>query len=346
MKNNFRNIVLGGILLGLTACSNDDKLSKDSVLIDKEVDNSREGIYLRETFGDYGISVMYKWDRNQYGESQDVLRSLYPAKRENVIPAMELVDQVWLKSYEEAFKEEFLLRIKGPYEFLLAGGPALNDNNTRTLGLATAGKRITFFELNDVVRNKAAAQQFIHTIQHEYIHIINQDSPFDEKEYGKETVGDYSTGWYNVSPATALELGFITPYASNNIFEDFAEMASYMLSNTPEQLHALLETLKFQNADGTFSYKPGRQKILNKVEFVRNYFKENFNKDFDELCRVANANAAAANLLNGGSPNGIVAHGVDAVSRSPYGKKDRGGVQYCQHDLYWDAQSTLNRKNK
>lgn len=346
MKSNFRNIVLGGILLGLTACSNDDKLSKDSVLIDQEVDNTAEGIYLENTFGHYGIKVMYKWDRNQYGESQDVLRSLYPAKRENIIPAMDLVDQVWLKSYEETFKEAFLKRIKGPYEFILAGGPALNDDGTRTLGLATAGKRITFFEINDVVRSKAAAQQFIHTIQHEYIHIINQDTPFDEREYGKETLGDYTTGWYNVSARTALELGFITPYASNNIFEDFAEMASYLLSNTPEQFNALLETLKVQNPNGTTSYKPGRQKILNKAEFVRNYFKEAFNQDFDELARVANENAAAANLLNGGGNNGIVAKGIEAASRSPYGRTSKGDVHYCQHDMYWESQSTLSSKNK
>ncbi|WP_158962232.1 substrate import-associated zinc metallohydrolase lipoprotein [Myroides fluvii] len=345
MKNNFRNIVLGGILLGLTACSNDDKLSKDSVLIDKEVDESAEGVYLRETYGPYHINVMYKWDRNQFGESDDVLRSLYPAKRENVIPAMDLVDQVWLKSYEEAFKPEFLHKIRGPFEFIVAGGPALNDNGTRTLGIATAGKRITFFELNDVVRSKAAAQQFIHTIQHEYIHIINQDSPFDEREYGKETIGDYTTGWYNVRANEALELGFITPYACNNIFEDFAEMASYMLTNTPEQLNALLETLKVQNADGSFSYKPGRQKILNKIEFVRNYFKTEFDQDFDELCRVANANAAAASLLNGRG-NGIVANGLETRSASPYGTVKNGGVHYCQHDLYWESESTTIRKNK
>lgn len=309
-------------LFCLTACSKDESLNKESVLKDAEIDNSAEGLYIKENFTDpYKIQVLYKWDRNQYGASRDVLRNLYPSKRINVIPAMEMVRQVWINTYNEAASPDFIKNIR-PFQFLLAGGAAYNENNSRTLGLASSGVRVTLYEVDDVIVNPDKAMEFIHTIQHEYIHIINQAIEFSERDFGKQTMSDYSPAWTGVSDSEANEKGFVTPYASNNIFEDFAETASYLLTHTEAEYAAFLESFKIA---GTNTYRPGRAKIIYKVDFVRDYFKTEFNVDFEEVCRVANRNAADSPLLN---PTGAKSVGA----KSPYGVTAKGKVHYCEYD--------------
>lgn len=333
MKRYIFGAFLASCLIGLSSCSNDDKLSDTSVLIDPEVDNSTERAYLDATFKDtYGIHIVYKWDRNQYGDSRDVLRNLYPAKRDYIIPAMEMVNHVWIKTYEEVAGKDFINdKVSGPYEFVLAGGQAINDTGSRTLGLATSGVRVTLFELDYIIGNPAQARQFIHTIQHEYIHIINQDKEFIEKDYGKQTMADYNPNWERTTLAEAREKGFISAYATNNIFEDFAEMASFLMSNTKEEYEQVLESYKVTDpTTGAVTYKPGRAKLIYKEQFIRNYFNEEFNIDFDELCRVANENAASSPMLN---PNG----GKEGfgVQSSAYGVQIDGTVRSCPSDKYW-----------
>lgn len=341
MKNYMLKGVLSlSLLVAFASCSKEDSLSDVSVLPDNNVVKSELDLYLDKTFGiPYGIDIIYKWDRNYYGESRDVLRNLYPAQEENVRPALEMVDLVWIQTYNEAAGEDFIKNIR-PLEFVLAGGPAINEDGTRTLGLASSGVRITLYELNSVVANKAAAQQYIHTIQHEYIHIINQNTEFIEKDFGKMTMADYTPNWSEVRPQDAIEAGFVTPYASNNIFEDFAETASYLMSNTKEQYEALLESYKVPNSNPV-TYRPGRAKLMYKVDFIRNYFKQEFDVDFDLLCEVANRNAASSPLLN--RPTTLVGKSTAIGPDSFYGiitsEKGEKQVRYCQHDLYWASRS-------
>lgn len=315
------------MITSLVACSNDDALSSKSVLPTADeiiVDNSEQGVYLEETFRKpFNIRVQYRWDRNQFGVGRDALRNLYPPARENVIPAMEMVDHVWIQSYIQAAGRQFIDSIR-PGEFLLAGGPALNDDGTRTLGLATAGARITLYELDDVVKNVDAAKEYIHTIQHEYIHIINMKAEFDELDFGAETVASYTPNWYEHSNEASQALGFVTNYARSNIFEDFAETASYLLTHTDTEYKALLASLR---ANGNTL---GAVRIENKVAKVISYFNEEFALDFLNLARIANENAANSPLLNGGAtnPGSIAPFGIKSTTS---GKKY---TRYCQshHD--------------
>lgn len=328
MKKYIIKSVLLSAIFCLAACSKEESLNPDSVLKDIEPDTTTEGLYIKDNFTDpYKIQVLYKWDRNQYGDSRDVLRNMYPSKRQNVIPAMEMVKQVWINTYNEGAGENFIKTIR-PFQFVLAGGAAYNENATRTLGLATSGVRVTLYEVDDVIVNPDKAMEFIHTIQHEYIHIINQAIEFSEKDFGKQTMGDYTPSWMQVSDQQANELGFVTPYASSNIFEDFAETASFLLTNTETEYAAFLES--FRNTDGT--YRPGRAKIMYKVQYVRDYFKTEFGVDFVLVCKIANVNAANSPLLNPKKLNGELGAKGAKFTHNPYGKLSNGQVRYCQHD--------------
>lgn len=314
------------VAMALVSCSDDDKLSSKSVLPTEDeiyVDNTAEGVYLEKTFREpYNIRIQYRWDRNSLGVGRDPIRNLYPPARENVIPAMEMVDHVWIQSYKDVAGKQFLDSIR-PGEFLLAGGPALNDDGTRTLGLATSGVRVTLYELDEVVKSVDAAKEYIHTIQHEYIHIINMKAEFDELDFGSETVAYYTPNWYEHSTPESQNVGFVTNYARSNIFEDFAETASYLLTHTETEYAAMLAGLRANGFDD------GATKIENKVLKVRAYFEQEFNVDFVRLCQVANENAASSPLLNGGvAGREVSSFGVkSAKSGSKY-------LRYCQshHD--------------
>ncbi len=324
-KYIFKSAFLAALFC-LTACSKEDSLDPNSVLPEPQVDNTIEGTYIRDNFTDpYKIRVLYMWDRNQYGDTRDVLRNLYPPKSENVIPALEMVKQVWINTYNEGASPDFIKNIR-PFEFVIAGGAAYNEDQTRTLGLASSGVRVTLYEVDDIIVNPDKAMEFIHTIQHEYIHIINQAVEFSEKDFGKETMGSYTPSWMNVSDQEAHELGFVTPYASSSMFEDFAETAAYLLTNTEAQYAAFLESFKIA---GTNTYRPGRAKIMYKVNFVRDYFKTEFGVDFQLVCKIANENAANSPLLNPKRGQGALA---SKNSHSPYGIVAKGEVHFCAYD--------------
>jgi substrate import-associated zinc metallohydrolase lipoprotein len=91
------------------------------------------------------------------------------------------VQKIWLDSYKAIAGADFVKTI-APREFVLVGGINLNTTGTITLGLAEGGQRITLFETDNVnKKDRANVKRFVQTIQHEYIHILNQTRPFDEK---------------------------------------------------------------------------------------------------------------------------------------------------------------------
>jgi substrate import-associated zinc metallohydrolase lipoprotein len=272
---------------------------------------------------------------------------LYPAKLEYVKPALEMVQKVWIQSYVDVAGKEFVNKIR-PGRFLLAGGYALNDDGTRTLGLASGGVQVTLYEVDFLHQEVESARQFIHTIQHEYVHIINQDTPFDELEFGAKSFADYNSLWYLLDidlqdngftiDTYGNVLGFVTGYARSNIMEDFAETASYLLSHKPEEYQAMLAKVRsYENmtpaereAIGltTEFYKEGGADIIErKVGLVKAYYNA-LGIDFDELARVANKNADESPMLNPGGQN-IMNNVIYGIRNTQLVGKN-SIIRYCQ----------------
>lgn len=347
-------LALGIVLVG---CNNDDKLDGTSYLPsgDMELQNETDD-YLYKTFTKpYNISVHYKWDRNIYGSTKDNNRNLYPPRLENVRPAFEMVDAVWIKSYTKIAGEEFVRELR-PLSLLAAGSYAYNEDQTRTLGLASGGVQITLYEVDFLEEDLESAEQFIHTIQHEYIHIINQKQEFNQPTFGQLNPGDYTPNWSELN-ATLREpkqqgsserkykqqngedwgideyaniLGFVTGYARANIIEDFAETASFYLSKKPEEIEAMLNQIRAYDAmtqlerdkyglTADIYSAGGADKILYKYNQVKDYFAKFFNIDFDVLCAEAVKNAANSPMLNRNSGNTV--GGIVGKHQATFGKK-------------------------
>ncbi|MFH6960037.1 putative zinc-binding metallopeptidase [Flavobacterium aquidurense] len=229
----------------------------------------------------YNIKIYYEWNQNLVDDN----RYLFPPTVEKVKPALEVVKKIWIDSYSTIGGVNFVKKIS-PREFVLVGGTNLNTTGTQTLGLAEGGQRVTLFEIDYLnKKSRADVTRFIHTIQHEYVHILNQTKPFDEQAWSKLTPAGYTASWYIYSDAASRALGFITNYARLNIYEDFAETASIILISSKAEYAAILASV----TDAT-----AKANIKKKEAIVVQYYKDNFNIDFYALRDEAQKNTDLA----------------------------------------------------
>lgn len=284
LKTQYKKIILFSAIVLLGACSGEEALKESQLDVSTPAMSTLDKWIETNYVNTYNIKVQYKWDQNVVDNN----RFLYPPIQAQVQPALEIVQKIWLESYSTIGGADFVKKI-APREFVLVGGRNLNTTGTITLGLAEGGQRITLFE-TDLVdkKNRDNVKRFVHTIQHEYIHILNQYKPFDEKTLSKITPTGYTSNWYATSTAVAREEGFITDYARSNINEDFAEMASTMLVNSKAEYDAILA--------GITSVK-AKADIKAKEAVIVKYFKDAYNIDFYKLRDQAEKNTLA--VING-----------------------------------------------
>jgi substrate import-associated zinc metallohydrolase lipoprotein len=267
INNTLRSWITTAALACLvTACSPEDELSPGSNLDTTPPTRTELDTWLYDNFTQpYNIEVRYRWSESLVEQN----RFLYPPAIDSVKPALNIVKKLWIEPYS-AIGKPYNVQKTAPRQIVLVGGRNVNPSGTITLGLAESGKRITLFEIN-LLNKKSRAQitQFIHTIQHEYIHILNQTKPFDEEAYGQITPEGYTAQWFNETTANSRAAGFITSYARSNEREDFAEMASTMLEMNRTEWDALVNGIA----------EPARAKIRRKEQIVVDYYKSEFDID-------------------------------------------------------------------
>jgi substrate import-associated zinc metallohydrolase lipoprotein len=277
LLKQYKAVLLAVASLTFVACSHEDQPKESQLDFSKPVKTELDNWITTNYMNPYNINVQYKW--NQYVVDNN--RFLYPPIVSKVQPILDVVKKIWLDSYTTIGGKNFV-RIIAPREIVLVGGVNLNTTGTVTLGLAEGGQRITLFETDLINRkNRADVKRFIHTIQHEYIHILNQNKPFDEQAWSKITPAGYTSNWHLETTPNSRELGFITNYSRSNITEDFAEVASTILVNSKVEYAAILA--------GITSVK-AREDIQKKEAIVVKYFKDAFNIDFYALRDEAEKN--------------------------------------------------------
>lgn len=272
----YKAAVMSGVLF-LASCAHEDQ-PKESWLDFSAPNKTVLDKWIDVNFLDpYNIHVYYIWNQNLVDNN----KYLFPPKGEKVQPAMEVVKKIWVDSYSTIGGADFVKKI-APREFVLVGGVNLNTNGTVTLGLAESGQKITLFQVDNLnKKNRANVTQFIHTIQHEYVHILNQTKPFDEQAWAKLTPSNYTTSWYTASIASSRNLGYITSYARLSIYEDFAETAATILTSSKAEYDAILAGI----TDAT-----AKANIKAKEALVVKYYKDAYNIDFYVLRDEAQKN--------------------------------------------------------
>jgi substrate import-associated zinc metallohydrolase lipoprotein len=185
-------------------------------------------IYIQENFIDtYGIAVRFKYvDRYVEGDKRVV-----PPKREVVEPMLDFLTDFWIEPFVDVENGEAFFKRYVPAEIVFIGSPIYNNDGTVTLGTADAGARITLTEVNDIdLDNDDWVFQQLHTIYHEFAHIVHQN--FNLPAGWKQiSPGGYTSpgSWYNLTDDEALKRGFVSNYATSSFNEDFAETAAFIL---------------------------------------------------------------------------------------------------------------------
>ncbi|HEY5919848.1 MAG TPA: substrate import-associated zinc metallohydrolase lipoprotein, partial [Chryseolinea sp.] len=185
-------------------------------------------IYIQTNFVDkYGVAVRYKFvDRYV-----DPDKRVAPPLREVVEPTLDFLTEFWVEPYINVQNGRRFFENHVPAEVVLIGSLMYNDDGTVTLGTADAGARITLTDVNSIdLEDQDWLFLQLNVIYHEFAHIVHQryNLPTNWQQISPE--GYTSSGsWYTLSDEEALQRGFVTPYATSDYNEDYAETVAHIL---------------------------------------------------------------------------------------------------------------------
>lgn len=208
----------------------------------------------------------------------DMSYDLVPADSANSAKLMKIAKFLWFDAYSEVMGPEFV-KENVPRIIHLIGSPAYNvGQGTMVLGTAEGGYIVTLYMVNslddDMLTDYAAMNEYyFHTMHHEFTHILTQKKSYSEN-YQLITQNSYVSGdWYRKSDHEAHQAGYVSPYAMSESNEDFAEMMSIYITDSPEQWQAILDDA------GT----EGAAYINQKLAIVRTYMMESWGLDIDKM---------------------------------------------------------------
>lgn len=274
------------LLTGATvawSCNEDDP-SGTSIFVDEDESTKNHFDYwLEDNFRSvYNIKFIYKYVDTESNLSYN----LVPAGFKESQQLAALLKLLWLEPYEILQGRDFL-RMYSPKIFAVIGCAAYNDG-TITLGTAEGGMKITLYVGNWLkeflypVSEEHIADlnlYFFKTMHHEFAHVLHQTKNYPV-EFNNLSRENYSPGsWQDRSDEKAQQMGFVSAYASAETQEDFVEtLAVYVVSSDAEWTE-ILDTA----ATGTQGDKTGKELILEKLQYVTDYLKKEWDLDINEL---------------------------------------------------------------
>ncbi len=267
--------ILGIVTSGLLSACSEEKLDPTSIFVDSEIELNVLDNYISTEFTTpYNIAILYKY----IDMESDMRYNLSPASYEASVRTTRLIQYLAIEPYNEVTgSTEFISRYF-PKILNYIGSPAYNNNGTVVLGTAEGGRKITMFDLNRLPQNAGnvdyLVDRYFHTIHHEFAHIFHQTKPFTPA-FNQISGNRYVQDQWNVefSNTTALQAGFISPYASKDPNEDFVEILSFYITLTPAAWSQRMTTA------GT----SGSSLIEQKLEIIRSYMQDSWDIDIDVL---------------------------------------------------------------
>ncbi len=320
-KYIFLFILLSSLIF--SSCDNDDIKDYSVVEIPEESTNTTD-IYINKNFiKPFNIDVKYKWN---FTES-DKAKNLVPPKEELIIPFLEVVLKAWIDPYVEISEKSggiFLFPKYVPKMLFLLGSSGYNNDGTVTQGTAEGGKKIVLYEINKFdAQNTSVMQRYFHVMHHEFAHILHQTTEFST-EYQTISKGLYTSTWYLYDNEYANNNGFITNYAMSEYHEDFVEMIAMMLTRTKEEWDELMESMP----------ESGKPQLLQKEQYVIDYFKNVWNIDIFELQEIINERLDEIISKRGVLKNDYKLNASGQASNSPYySYEEAGEYHHCEYCL-------------
>jgi substrate import-associated zinc metallohydrolase lipoprotein len=183
--------------------------------------------------------------------------------------------KVWFDPFIYAAPYGFLQQ-HTPKTIVLAGSPEYAaDGNSMVLGTAEGATKIFLTNVNAFEpTNATVIRSYLHVIEHEYTHILNQDRlfPDDFKQISRQFYDP--TGWlnYDYNNHEAWERGYFTNYSMTAPDEDFAEVVASILVKGVDWFEREVIPI----AEKSTVNPNAAQNLRDKVEIVRKYYKDEF----------------------------------------------------------------------
>ena len=230
------------------------------------------------------------WMENNYTlpynvDMQYKLNDIETEGKHNLVPADSaksaklaiITKYMWFDAYNEVAGQDFV-KLNSPRVVMLVGSPAFNSDGTETLATAEGGYKVTLYRVNELTKATIYNYNwlnfyFFHTMHHEFTHILNQKKPYDEA-FDKITPTTYVSGeWYQLGEEECLKEGYISNYARSEPREDFAELLSFYVTDSPQKWNDRLQRA------GT----KGASLINQKIALIKSYMQNSWNIDIDDL---------------------------------------------------------------
>ena len=259
----------------LVSCEQDNPDRDNSIIVVNKKDRTPFDDWLDAYFvHPYNIQFKYRY---QMDESTLSYTSI-PADYNAAIMMAHIVKFMCIDTYDEVAGIDFTRRYF-PKMFFLMGEWEYKNNGTMILGTAESGRKIKLAGINYLPGYARDPGQLNHyylkTIHHEFTHILNQTKDFPVK-FSQITPESYVTDSWNDTDSDYLKRGFISKYSQHSDREDFAEMMSMYITNSPERWESWLNT----------AGDSGRSFLESKLDIVRDYMDNSFGIDLDELRSV------------------------------------------------------------
>lgn len=283
MKQYILSISVCVMALSFVACT-EEQLSKESVITENQVKPNEFDKWIEANLTvPYNIVFKYRYSDNE----TDMAYYNVPADYTQAVMLAHIIKHTCVDVYDKVAGEEFT-KMYFPKLFYATGEFEYRNNGTMILGTAEGGKKIFLAGVNKLKKNLKNLHDlnefYLKTIHHEFTHILNQTKNY-QVEYEKITANTYvSDSWNDEKYREGfLQRGYITAYSQKEPREDYAEMLSTYVTNTPEQWNAWLEEAAAYDPKTKEPTAEGAVYIQKKLELVRKYLKEEFNIDIDQL---------------------------------------------------------------
>lgn len=240
MKAKFNILFLAIIALlsvGVSSCSDDDDFTPTIFdTTDYPLDKSSYTFAL-DTFCKVNFLEPYNLHFNYKFEDMgsDMNKNLTPAAYDKSVDLAVLTKYLWYDVYKSVAGEAFLKEYS-PRIISITGSKNFNaSQGTETLGDASSGVKINLYNVNNlnVADIDLMNKYFFQTMHHEFAHILDQ-SHLRPTAFNTVSSGHYdAANWSETPDSISVGLGFVSPYASSAVTEDWAEtMASYITFDT------------------------------------------------------------------------------------------------------------------
>jgi substrate import-associated zinc metallohydrolase lipoprotein len=272
MKRYIKYIVVAMAIIGFSSCQ-EEALNPNSQIIDSNIEQNDFDRWLLKNYTEpYNIDFKYRMEFNE----SNMNYYLVPADYNKAIKIAKLLRYLCLGAYDEVTGDVTFIRNYFPKMVHLVGSAAYKNNGTMVLGEAEGGLKMTLYYVNNLQLNPEFLNYYyFKTMHHEFAHILHQTKPYSS-DFEMISGTDYVKDTWNdafKSDADAQQHGFITPYAASEANEDFVELLSTYITNTPKFWSDMLKT----------AGKDGSAIIEQKFDIVYNYMKNTWGIDLNDL---------------------------------------------------------------